>query len=295
MASEELQNIVTLLRAQPVLSGAPVGELRANMEMMATAVPPPDDVAFEPVDAGGVPGEWVTAPGARTDAAMLYLHGGGYAIGSIATHRRLAAAISRAAGIRLLLVDYRLAPEHPHPAAVDDAVAAYRWLLGEGLDRADLAIAGDSAGGGLTVATLLALRDRGEPLPACAVPISPWVDMDQSASSYATRADLDPMVSAAGLKQMADWYLAGQPLDTPLASPLHADLTGLPPLLVHVGDHEVLLDDATRLVERARQHGVDAVCEVGPECFHVWHAFPIPEAEDAIGRIAEFVRRRIGR
>jgi acetyl esterase/lipase len=240
-----------------------------------------------------VPAEWVTAPGARSDAAVLYLHGGGYAIGSIATHRMLAANISRAAGLRVLLIDYRLAPEHPHPAAVDDATAAYRWLLAQGLTADNLAISGDSAGGGLTVATLLALRDAGDPLPACAVPMSPWVNLDQSAESYTTRGDLDPMVSAVGLKQMADWYLAGQPVETPLASPFHADLSGLPPLLVQVGDHEVLLDDATGLVERAKRAGVDATCEVGEGCFHVYQAFPVPEATEAIGRLAAFVNKHL--
>jgi monoterpene epsilon-lactone hydrolase len=293
MPSEEMQNIAALLLSQPVLSGAPVEQLRANMEMMTAVAPPPADVSYEPVDAGGVPAEWVTAPGVRTDAAILYLHGGGYAIGSINTHRMLAANISRTAGVRVLIIDYRLAPEHPHPAAVDDATAAYRWLLAQGLDAAKLAISGDSAGGGLTVATLLALRDAGDPLPACAVPMSPWVDMDQSAASYSTRADVDPMVSAVGLKQMADWYLNGQPTETPLASPIHADLSGLPPLLVQVGDHEVLLDDATTLVERAKQAGVDATCEIGEGCFHVYQAFPVPEATEAIGRLAVFVNQHV--
>jgi acetyl esterase/lipase len=294
MASEQMRTITELIRSQPVLTGAPVEQLRANMEAMAMTVPPPADVTYEPVDAGGVPAEWVTAPDARTDAAILYLHGGGYAIGSIATHRILAANISRAAGVRLLLIDYRLAPEHPYPAAVDDATAAYRWLLAQGLEPGNLAISGDSAGGGLTVATLLALRDAGDPLPACAVPMSPWVDMDQSAESYSTRGDLDPMVSAVGLKQMAEWYLAGRDHTTPLASPLHADLRGLPPLLVQVGDHEVLLDDSVRLVERANAAGVDATCEIGDECFHVYQAFPVPEADEAITRLAAFVRRHIG-
>lgn len=294
MASEQMQLMAELIRSQPVLSGAPVEELRANMHTMATAVPPPDDVAYEPIDAGGVPGEWVTAPGARTDAALLYLHGGGYAIGSIATHRMMAANISRAAGIRVLLIDYRLAPEHPHPAAVEDATAAYRWLQAQGVPTTRIAIAGDSAGGGLTMATLVALRDAGDPLPACAVPMSPWVDLTQSGESYTTRADLDPMCSEAGLKEMADWYLAGQDARAPTASPLYADLTGLPPLLVQVGDHEVLLDDATRLVERAEAAGVDATCHVGEGCFHVYQGFPVPEADEAIASLAAFVNRHLG-
>jgi epsilon-lactone hydrolase len=289
-----MRTIKELIRSQPVLTGAPVEQLRANMEAMATVVPPPADVTYEPVDAGGIPAEWVTAPDARTDAAILYLHGGGYAIGSIATHRLIAANISRVAGVRVLLINYRLAPEHPHPAAVDDATTAYRWLLAQGLAPGNIAVSGDSAGGGLTVATLLALRDAGDPLPACAVPMSPWVDMAQSADSYTTRCDLDPMCTAAGLKEMADWYLAGQDQKTPLASPVHADLSGLPPLLVQVGDHEVLLDDSVRLVERANAAGVDATLEVEEEGVHVFQAFPVPEAEEAIARLAAFVRRHIG-
>lgn len=294
MASEQMRTIAEVIRSQPVLTGMPVEQLRANMEAMATVVPPPEDVSFEPTDAGGVPAEWVAAPDVRNDAAILYLHGGGYAIGSIATHRLIAANISRAAGVRVLLIDYRLAPEHPHPAAVEDATAAYRWLLAQGLAPGNVAVSGDSAGGGLTVATLLALRDAGDPLPACAVPMSPWVDMDQSSESYATRCDLDPMCSATGLKEMADWYLAGQDRETPLASPVHADLSGLPPLLVQVGDHEVLLDDSVRLVDRAKAAGVDATLEVEEEGIHVFQAFPVPEATEAIARLAAFVRRHIG-
>ena len=289
-----MRMMTDLIRAQPPLTGQTVEQLRADIETMTAIMPPPADVAFEQVDAGGVPAEWVTAPDARTDAAILYLHGGGYAIGSIDTHRNLASNISRAAGLRVLVIDYRLAPEHPHPAAIEDATAAYRWLLAQGLEADNIAISGDSAGGGLTVATLLALRDGGDPLPACAVPLSPWVDMEQSAESYSTRCDLDPICTATGLKEMADWYLAGQDARTPLASPVHADLSGLPPLLVQVGDHEVLLDDSVRLVDRAKAAGVDATLEVEEEGIHVYQAFPVPEAEEAIARLAAFVRRHIG-
>jgi acetyl esterase/lipase len=291
MASEQLRNVVDLMRQNPLPHDAPLEDLRQWLEMFSTITPPADGVRCEPVDAGGIPAEWVTAAGARDDAALLYLHGGGYALGSIATHRRLAGEVSRQTGTRVLLIDYRLAPEHPYPAAVDDAVAAYRWLLDQGFDADRLAIAGDSAGGGLTVATLLALRDRGVTLPACAVPISPWCDMEPSGESFRTCADLDFLVSEPGLKRMADWYLAGQDSRTPYASPLHADLSGLPPLLVQVGDAEVLRDDSTRLVERAKAVGVDATCEVEPDAPHVYHALPgVPEAEEALDRLGRFVR-----
>ena len=295
MASEELVNVIAVLRSRPVVDGATVEDMRAGMDALIGAAPLPEGATFDTVDVDGVPGEWVAAPGAAPDKAVLYLHGGGYAIGSIATHRHLGANISLATGARVLLIDYRLAPEHPHPAAVDDAVTAWRWLLRQGLDPARMVISGDSAGGGLTVATLVALRDAGDPLPACAVPISPWVELEALSESWTTRAEADPMVHSDGLKLMADWYLDGQDPRTPLAAPLHADLSGLPPMLVQVGDAEVLLDDSTRLVEKARAAGVDATCEVIPEGIHVLHAFAplVPEATDAIARLAVFVRRHI--
>jgi acetyl esterase/lipase len=295
VASEQLMNVIAALRAQPVIDEPTVEEMRAGIEAFIGGVPLPEDVTFEPVDVDGVPAEWVTAPDAAADKAVLYLHGGGYAIGSIRTHRGLAANVSRATGARVLLIDYRLAPEHPHPAAVDDAVKAWRWLLAQGLAPGRMVISGDSAGGGLTVATLVALRDAGDPLPACAVPISPWVELEAVSDSWTTRAEADPMVGADGLKLMADWYLNGQDARTPLAAPLHADLHGLPPMLVQVGDAEVLLDDSTRLVDKARAAGVDATCEVIPEGIHVLHAFAplVPEADAAIARLGEFVRQHL--
>jgi epsilon-lactone hydrolase len=292
MPSEQLSNIIELLRANQVVDPGTVHDMRARIESFTAPVDP--HIETEVVDAGGVPSEWVRGPGVRDDAAMLYLHGGGYAIGSINTHRGLAGRISEAADMPVLVIDYRLAPEHPHPAAVEDAVAAYRWLLAQGLKPERLVIAGDSAGGGLTVATLVALKDAGEPLPACAVPISPWVDMEVSGESCTTRADVDPMVTPDALKRMADWYMNGQDLRAPLASPIHADLSGLPPLLVQVGDAEVLLDDAQRLVERSKAAGVDATCEVADECIHVWHVFPgVPESDAAVARLGEFVKGHV--
>jgi acetyl esterase/lipase len=295
VASEELVNVIAVLRARPVAEGATVQEMRSGMELLVGAVPLPDGTVCEPLDVDGVPAEWVTAPGARADQAVLYLHGGGYAIGSIGTHRGLAAQISHKAGVRVLLIDYRLAPEHPHPAAVDDAVTAWRWLLAQGFEPSRLAISGDSAGGGLTFATLIALRDAGDPLPACAAPISPWVELEAVSDSHTTRAEADPMVGSDGLKLMADWYLNGLDARTPLAAPLHADLSGLPPIFVQVGDAEVLLDDATRIVEKAKAAGVDATCEVIPEGIHVLHAFAplVPEANDAIDRLAAFLRQHL--
>jgi len=294
MASEELQTIIGMLRAR-TMSGEPsVAEMRAGIEMLVNVFALPSDVTREPVDAGGVAAEWISTPGAVADRVILYLHGGGYVIGSINTHRELASRMSRAAAARVLLIDYRLAPEHPHPAAVEDAVAAYRWLLSTGVSASRCAIGGDSAGGGLTVATLVALRDRGVPLPAAGVCLSPWVDLEGSGESMTTKAAVDPMVQRDGLRRMAEMYLAGQPPRTPLAAPLYADLSGLPPLLIQVGTAETLLDDSTRLAERARKAAVEVHLDPWEDMIHVWQAFPmLPEAQQAVERIGAFVRQRV--
>jgi phosphinothricin tripeptide acetyl hydrolase len=225
---------------------------------------------------------------------VLYLHGGGFVMGSPVTHRKLAGDISRASGARVLLLDYRLAPEHPNPAATDDGVQAYRWLLEQGVEPGSVAVAGDSAGGGLTVAVLLALRDAGAPMPAAAVCISPWVDMTGEAASITTRAERDPMVGTGDLARFTDWYLAGA--DARASSPVYADLQGLPPLLIHVGDEEILLDDSVLLAERATAAGVDATLEVWPEMFHVWHVFAgrVPESTAAVEQVGQFLRSQLG-
>jgi epsilon-lactone hydrolase len=295
MASQELGMIIDMLKARPLEADVSVAEMRAGIEALASIAPLPDDVTFEPVDAGGLPAEWVTAPGARRENVILYLHGGGYVIGSIKTHRELAARLSRAAAARVLLIEYRLAPEHPHPAAVEDATAAYRWLLGIGVAPSRMVIGGDSAGGGLTVATLVALRDAGQPLPAAGVCLSPWVDLEGVGESMATKAAVDPMVQRDPLRKMAAMYLAGQDPRTPLAAPLYADLSGLPPLLIQVGTAETLLDDSIRLAERARKAGVAVSLETWEDMIHVWQAFAslLPEGQQAIERIAAFIKTRI--
>jgi acetyl esterase/lipase len=193
----------------------------------------------------------------------------------------------------VLLIDYRLAPEHPHPAAVEDSTRAYRWLLETGSNPKRMAIAGDSAGGGLTVATLVALRDAGVPLPAAAVCLSPWVDLEGIGESMTTKAAVDPMVQREPLLRMASMYLAGQDPRTPLAAPLYADLRGLPPLLIQVGTAETLLDDSVRLAERARAAGVQVTLEPWEDMIHVWQAFAamLPEGQQAIERIGEFLRQ----
>lgn len=258
-------------------------------------LPTAPDVRCEAVVAGGVPGEWIVPPGAEESRVLLYLHGGGYVIGSVNTHRDMVSRIARAAQARALAIDYRLAPEHPFPAAVEDATAAYRWLLASGMPAERIVIAGDSAGGGLTLATLLALRDAGDLLPAAAVCISPWTDLAVTGESMDTKADVDPMIRKAEAIEGAKLYLAGADPKTPLASPLYADLSGLPHLLIQVGTHETLQDDSVRLAERARAAGVDVTLEQWEEMIHVWHffAFILPEAQQAIDRIGQFVREHV--
>ena len=266
------------------------------MESMVGTAQLPAGLIRESLTVNGVPAEWVTARGAAADRAVLYLHGGGYVIGSIATHRELAARISAASGARCLVIDYRMGPEHRFPAAVDDAVAAYRWLLDAGYAPERLAIAGDSAGGGLTMATLLALRERKLPLPATGVCLSPWVDLTMSGASMTSKLKDDPMLSREPLAMMAGHYLGGADPRAPLASPVFADLRGLPPLLIQVGAAEVLLDDSTRLAENARAGGVEVELEVWPDMIHVWQAFAalLPEGQQAIERIGAHLAKRLG-
>ena len=273
----------------------PVEDIRAEFERLSAGFTLPADIRTERLSAGGVPAEWVVAPAARADRTVLYLHGGAYIVGSINTHRDLAARLSRAARARVLVIDYRLAPEHPYPAAVEDATAAYRWLLAAGVSPQRIVVAGDSAGGGLTVATLVALRDAAQPLPAAGVCLSPWVDLEGSGESMTTKAAVDPLVDRERSRKAAAYYLAGQNPRTPLAAPLYANLSGLPPLLIQVGTAETLLDDSTRLAERARKAGVNVTLEPWEDMVHVWQAFAaiLPEGQQAIERIGEFIRQRV--
>lgn len=289
-----IQDVRAHLAAHPAPDA--LDALRAQYDKAERFFKLPSGVVVEPVRVGALPAEWLRPAGARADATVLYLHGGGYAIGSAKSHRHVAAAIAKAAGTPAFLVDYRRAPEHPFPAAVEDAVASYRWLLGTGHPSRRIVVAGDSAGGGLTVATLVALRDAGTALPAAGVCISPWVDLTCGGASYQTKAASDPLVTREGVARMAAWYLAGADPKTPLASPLYADLRGLPPLLVHVGSEEVLLDDARQLATQAGAAGVEATLAVWPEMVHVWHWFlgMLDEAQAAVDEIGAFVGAKVG-
>lgn len=294
MTVAQLDTLLDLLRSRPSPANLTMAERRARYEKLADWLGGAPDARCEPVDAGGVPAEWVAAPGVDPARAALLLHGGGYAIGSIATHRRLAYDLSAASGARVLVIDYRLAPEHPFPAALDDAVLAWRWLLQAGFAPNRLAIVGDSAGGGLVLATLVALRDGDLPRPACAVAISPWVDLEASGHSITTRADRDAMVAREGLLEYTRLYLGDRSPRTPLAAPLHAELGGLPPMLVQVGSAETLLDDATRIAEKLHMAGNDVRLSVWPNMPHVFPFFApvLSEGRDGCREIGDFVRRR---
>ncbi len=276
-----------------------IAEARKADEEESATLSLPENVTVEPVSDGGITGEWVRAANVRSDAAMLYLHGGAYVFCSPATHRQLVAALSAAAGVPAFSLDYRLAPESPFPAAVEDAVQAYRWLLNQGFTPERIVIAGDSAGGGLAVATMLSLLDAGVALPVAAVCISPWADLTMTAKSYTTDdaalAMRDRLIIYTGL------YLTGADLNAvdtkhPLASPIFADLSGLPPMLIQVGGAEPFYDDSINLHSQAKACGVESQLEVWEEMVHVWHYFHsmLGEGRRAIARIGEFVKAKIG-
>jgi len=272
----------------------PIGEVRAIVADFYRQFPLAPDVSVERVEARGVPALSIVTPAGHV-RDLLYFHGGGYICGSAQDYAEMTSRLARACRARVLVVDYRLAPEHPFPAAVDDALSAYQWLMATGARRQNVVLCGDSAGGGLTLATLLRLRDAGEPLPAAAVCISPWTDLEMTSASMDALADVDPLINREVLANMAAKYLNGQDARSPLVAALHADLRGLPPMLIQVGTWETMLDDAVRLAERARAAGVDVKLETWEEMIHVWHVFPfLPEAERALACIGAFVGRHTG-
>ena len=293
MTQQQRQALDELLRHGPLDVGGDVAEQRAIFHEMIASVPLPGDVSAKQDDLGGVPVVIVETPDLDPSAAILYFHGGAYALGSALESVGLAADVARRAGVRAISVDYRLAPEHPFPAATDDAVAAYRALLGQGVPASRIAFVGESAGGGLVAATLVALKDAGLPQPSSATVFSPWADLTVSGASATGKAALDPALTPEALRTRARDYLGDRDPATPLASPIFADLTGLPPLLVQVGSHEILLDDAIRLAARAAVCDVPVDLQVWPEVPHVFQSFAaiLDDADHALNAAAAFINR----
>jgi acetyl esterase/lipase len=257
---------------------------------------PPAGTRTLAVDAGGVKADLITTPASEPHRHVLFLHGGGFIIGSPSLYRHVTWRIAAATRAGVLAVDYRLAPEHPFPAALEDAVSAYHWLLANGAEAQRIAVMGDSAGGGLVFSLMLRLRDEKVPLPGAAVALSPWTDLALTGPSLRLNAASDPMLSAEDPPQFVDDYLAGADPRTPYASPLYGDPAGLPPTIIQVGSDEVLRDDAVRMAERMRAAGCQVELEIWPRMPHVWHVFVpvIPEARRALERIGSFVRIRTG-
>lgn len=298
MASEQFRALAErMAAAPPPPPDETLAQQRARIDTMMSGLPLADGVTAVERTVGGVSAIECRPDGHAGGPVVLYLHGGGFRIASALAYRAYASHLARVIGARVVVIDYRLAPEHPYPAALDDCVAAYSALLDQGVDAGDLVVAGDSAGGGLAASVALAARDRGLPLPAGIVCCSPWVDLTVTASTYETNAATDRLFSRESATTAAAMYLAGHDPTDPLASPLHGDWTGAPPVLVQVGDIEVLLDDARALAERARHAGVDVTLHVEPEMPHIWPmSYPaFPEAVAAVDEIAGFVRRVTGR
>jgi monoterpene epsilon-lactone hydrolase len=275
---------------------ASIEHRRAQTEVFLQNQPPlPEGLRVSHFGLGGVPVEQISAAGRPTRGVFLHLHGGGYVMGAPAGSRALTAAIAARAPLAVVSLDYRLAPEHRLPAAVEDALGAYRSLLARGAAPGQIVIGGESAGGGLAIAALIAARDAGLPMPAGAVALSPWADLACEGDAYEAMRGRDPLLTREVLLEMARDYLGGGEAAHPWASPALADLTGLPPLLIQVGAEEVLLGDARRLDERARDCGVETALEVWPDMIHVWQMFAamLPEAGAAIDRIVAFAMDRI--
>jgi len=297
MASFQSYILAYFMRRQNLFGGEKYDpqSLRIRIERTAGLSRPHSKVQIIPVEAGLVPSEWLIPQGAPQDRALLYLHGGAWLMGSTKTHRGFVSHLAYASGVRALSINYRLAPENPFPAGLDDCISAYEWLLQNGISPNKIVVAGDSAGGNLTLALLIALRDAGKPLPTGAVALSPATDLALTGESLKTRAHLDPVLSNLSSNPIIPDYITDHDPHHPYISPLYADLRGLPPLLIHVGDHEILLDDAVRFGDRALAAGVDAKTVVWPEMFHVFQIFTpiLPEARRAVDQIAAFIKARM--
>jgi epsilon-lactone hydrolase len=293
MADPEIDLIRKILTSQP--RPADLAERRKRLDALGMRYAVAPDVRVEPVDASGVPAEWTSVADADPGRVILFLHGGGYISGSINSHRHMISEAGRQAGARTFAVDYRLAPEHPFPAALDDALTAYKFLLSSGYRPEHIALTGESAGGGLVLATAVTLRDKGLPLPAYLWCSSPWVDLEMSGSSMVTKAAVDPLIQKSYLQELATAYLNGSNPRASLVSPLYADLRGLPPMLIQVGSAETLLDDAIRLAGAAGTADVSVRLEVWPDMIHAWHLFyqQVAAGRRALAAVGVFARSRL--
>ena len=297
MSAQELAALISIMGEGGPDLAAPPAQARADFEALLANVPVSPNLKIEAASAGGVPGLWIDAPEVRQDRVLLYLHGGGYVAGSANGYRSLVGELGRATKARALAIDYRLAPEHPFPAAVDDAVAAYKSLLDRGVSAKSVVFAGDSAGGGLVVTVMMAVRNSGLPLPAAGLSISPWLDLECSGASMKTKAASDLALTRDELLHAGRSYrgaTAGDGRGGQLA-PLNANLSGLAPLLVQVGSAEILLDDATRLAARAGAADVSTRLEIWPNMPHVWHlfGFMLSEGRDAIQSAGTFLQTHV--
>jgi monoterpene epsilon-lactone hydrolase len=292
MSQQQRDAINSMMGNSPLDLGGDIAEQRLILNQLLTAHPLPQDVITSPIALGAVPAISIEIEGQASEGTVLYFHGGVYALGSAQASIGLASNLARSAHMRVVTVDYRLAPESPYPAAPDDALAAYRALVELEGETARIAIAGESAGGNLAVVTLVSIRDAQLPMPFAAVLLSPWVDLAVTGDSSVTKADIDPALTAPALRTRARDYLGGLDPASPAASPIYADLTGLPPLLIQVGSYEILLDDATRLAAKAAADDVAVILDVTPGVPHVFQAFAalLDEGRDALDRAAAFLR-----
>ena len=295
MAQTEIDAIRALLSSKP----RPIGWTgrRERLDEVGSTWPPASDVKLEAVDCDGVPGEWSLVPGSEPSRVLLYFHGGGYCSGSIISHRRMVSEAGRTAGTRTLAIDYRRAPEHPYPAAHQDAMTAWHFLRKQGIAAHHIAVGGDSAGGNLALALISRLRAASAPLPACAWLISPWTDLTMSGATLATKDGVDPLIHKAYLEELAEAYVrASVDRGDPLISPLFADLTGFPPLLIQVGSAETLLADATRLAEAAGVADVPVRLEIWPQMIHAWPVWnaALQDGRRALTDAGGFIRAHLG-
>ncbi len=290
----------SLVNLVPVLTGSDkttsMAQVRATYTAFQAQQPPPEGVRFEEVNMGGVPATLVQPEVRSSDIVLVYLHGGAYIVGEPAGYRGIGGNYAKLLGASVYIPDYRLAPEHPFPAAIDDGLRAYEWLLEQGIPAGKIAFAGESAGGAMVVSVMVAAKHKGLPLPAAGVAISPWANLEHTGASMTNREGLDPLNTKPLLDLLARTFLAGALPNHPLASPVFADVTGLPPILVQIGENELMLSDAIRLASHLADNRVRVNLEVWPRMPHAWHFFQsyLPEAEQALRESARFMSETVG-